>query len=304
MSAIDRFRAGEGRTGVAFVAGFTVVSWAGIFPLTRFGLRWFAPFDLVALRLIATALALASVLVFMRPRIPRARELAALAVCAFFGIALYNLLLSWGLVTLSAGAASFLTNTIPIFTALLSFVINGERLSGLSLAGMLIAFAGIAILASGQPGGFSFGSGAMLVLGATICSALYIVLQRRLVHSFSPLETATWLMLLSAAFLLPFSMPAIEAAFAAPPAGLLVVLLLAIVPGALGQIAWLRVLKAVPAGRAASLLFLIPPLATVFGVLLLGETVSIQLVAGGAFAIAGVALVHGGRAPPAPDALS
>lgn len=293
MTASERFPAASGRAGVALMAGFTVLSWASIFPLTRWCLQWFSPLELVTLRMIAAAIVLAGALIVVRPQLPGLRAFAALALCAFFGVAVYNLLLSWGLVTLSAGAASFLTNTIPIFTALLSWALNGERPTRMSVAGMLVAFIGIVILASGQPGGFAFGSGTMLVLGGTVCSAVYIVLQRRLVRAFPPLETAGWLMLLGAAFLLPFAGEAMTAAAAAPAQAVALVILLAVVPGALGQIAWLMVLKAVPAGRAASLLYLIPPLATMIGVLFLGETLSIELLAGGSLAIAGVAMVHG-----------
>lgn len=278
------------------LATFTVVSWASIFPITRLCLEWFTPFQLVTLRILLSALVLAAVLVTSGARWPGRRQFAALAVCAFFGVALYNLLLSVGLVTLSAGAASFLTNTIPIFTVLLSFLVNGERPTRRALAGMLVAFAGIAILASGQPGGFSFGAGASLVIAATLCSALYIVLQRRLVHALAPMQVAAWLMVLSAVFLLPFAPDAIGAAATAPLMPILLVTFLAIVPGALGQVSWLSVLKKVPAGRAANILFLIPPLATLIGVVLLDETVTLELLFGGACAVAGVALVHSARA--------
>ncbi|MGN6304282.1 MAG: DMT family transporter [Mesorhizobium sp.] len=296
MSATDRFSSRGGRRGVDAMAAFTVLSWAAIFPLTRVCLQWFQPFELVTLRLVITAVVFAAGLLFVRPRLPSLPQLAVLSVCAFFGVALYNLFLSWGLVTLSAGAASFLTNTIPIFTALLSFAMNGERPTWRSIGGMLIAFAGIGVLASAQPGGFAFGSGVSFVLAGALCSALYIVLQRRLVHTFSPFETGAWLMILGAVFLLPFSGATLDAALSAPVPALLLVAVLAIVPGALGQLAWLYVLKTVPAGRAASLLFLIPPITTVIGVAMLGETVSAALLLGGGFAIVGVAVVHAERA--------
>ena len=48
-------------------------------------------------------------------------------LCGFLGIALYNALLNTGEQTVSAGAASFIVNTLPIFTALLAAVFLGER---------------------------------------------------------------------------------------------------------------------------------------------------------------------------------
>lgn len=293
MTTSDRYAKSGAPVEVASMAAFTILSWASIFPVTRWCLEVFDPLQLVTLRLAFTAIIMAIVLAFVRPRLPSRREFLALAVCAFFGVALYNLLLSFGLVTLSAGAASFLTNTIPIFAALFSVAVNGERLGLRPVTGMAIAFLGVVILASGQPGGFSFGSGATLVLAASVCSAAYIVLQRRLVHTLSPLETASWLMILGAVFMTPFAPSSFGALATAPTGAIVAVIVLAIVPGALGQISWLYVLKAVPAGRAASLLFIIPPIATLIGVVFLGESVSARLVGGGVLALVGVSLVNG-----------
>jgi drug/metabolite transporter (DMT)-like permease len=295
VTTSDRFSDASSPVGVPFMAGFTILSWACIFPITRWCLEFLQPFELVTLRLLFTGIVMTAVLAYVRPRWPRRSEFVALAVCAFFGVSLYNLLLSWGLVTLSAGAASFLTNTIPIFTALISVVVNRERLSRWSIIGMALAFAGVLILASGQPGGFRFGSGASMVLAASICSAAYIVLQRRLVVTLSPLETAAWLMILGAVFMLPFAPRALSSLTLAPTAVVIAVVLLAAVPGALGQISWLYVLKAAPAGRASSLLFLIPPLATLIGVVFLDEAISAALIGGGVLALIGVALVNGVR---------
>lgn len=271
----------------------TVVLWASIFPLTRYCLQWFAPLDLVTLRFVVTAFAFAFALAVRRPALPTTRQFGALAACAFFGVALYNLFLSWGLVDLSAGAASFLTNTIPIFAFILSFLANAERPDLRSVIGMVVAFAGVIILASGQPGGFSFGSGATLVLAGAFCSAIYIVLQRRLVRSLPPFETASWLMILGGMFLLPFLSGAVGEARDAPTHAIFAVLVLALVPGALGQITWLMVLRSIPAGRASTLLFLIPPLATAISVLFLGETVAVSMLLGGVVTLCGVAMVHG-----------
>lgn len=270
----------------------TILSWSSVFPATRFGLASLAPFDFVALRILLTGLLLGGALIATRAPLPSRREAVGLVICAFFGVAVYNFLLGVGLVTLSAGAASFLTNTIPVFAAILSFIINREKPRALALLGMAVSFAGVGLLASGQPGGLAFGSGATLVLLAALCSGLYIVLQGRLVATMTPLQTASWLMVISAVMMLPFSHSALASLTRAPANVWLIIAYLALVPGAIGQVSWLRVLERVPAGRAAALLFLVPPLATLIGVAALDETLSISLLTGGALAIGGVALVY------------
>jgi drug/metabolite transporter (DMT)-like permease len=59
--------------------------------------------------------------------------------CGLLGIALYNALLNTGEQTVSAGAASFIVNTLPIFTALLAQSFLHERFNRWGWLGSLVS---------------------------------------------------------------------------------------------------------------------------------------------------------------------
>src|ERR1700739_4019111 len=97
----------------------TIVLWASSYPAIRAGLRGFEPGPLAALRYGVAALAFLVPALAGRLRRPRASDLGRILVAGGLGIALYNLALNTGEVTVSAGAAGFLINCAPIFTMLL-----------------------------------------------------------------------------------------------------------------------------------------------------------------------------------------
>ena len=65
-------------------------------------------------------------------------------------VAIYTTLLNFGELTVSAGAASFIINVAPIFTAIMAMLFLGERFSRLAWAGTLVSFAGIGLIALGE----------------------------------------------------------------------------------------------------------------------------------------------------------
>jgi drug/metabolite transporter (DMT)-like permease len=67
---------------------------------------------------------------------------------------------------------------------------------------------------------------------------------------------------------------------------------LGVFPGALGYMTWTYVLSKLPASRAASLLYLVPPIAFTIAWLALGEKPTAMSMLGGIPIVAGVALVN------------
>ena len=142
----------------AGAVAFTIVSWASAFPFIRIGLHGLTPLQLAAARFATAAVLIVAWLAVAAARADLRRR-AALPVVRLLGIALYNALLNTGEQTVSAGAASFIVNTLPIFTALLAAVL-GERFNRWGWLGSLVSLAGIAVIARGQPGGSSSGPAA------------------------------------------------------------------------------------------------------------------------------------------------
>ena len=111
----------------------TLLFWASAFAAIRAGLEGLEPGHLVLLRfLVAGALLLLYALLRGLPP-PRREDLPRLFLLGFLGITVYHTALVYGELTVSAGAASLLIATGPVFTALLSYFLLGERLRPLGV---------------------------------------------------------------------------------------------------------------------------------------------------------------------------
>ncbi|WP_321852028.1 DMT family transporter [Burkholderia diffusa] len=276
----------------AGAVAFTIVSWASAFPFIRIGLHGLAPLQLAAARFATAAVLVIAWLAWRRPQMPAKGDALRFLVCGLLGIALYNALLNTGEQTVSAGAASFIVNTLPIFTAVLAAVFLRERFNRWGWLGSLVSLAGIAVIAHGQPGGLVLGSGSTLILGAALCSASYFVLQRRLIPVYGALPCAAYTLLAGAVLLTPWLPGAlVSLGGGASRDTVLAVLVLGVFPAALGYATWTFALGHFGAARAANFLYLTPAVATALSMALTGERPGIETVCGGLLAIAGVILV-------------
>ncbi|WP_186052245.1 DMT family transporter [Burkholderia gladioli] len=285
-----------GPRGTARAAGavaFTVLSWASAFPFIRIGLHELSPMQLAAARFATAAVLVLGWLAWRRPRRPTARDAMAFALSGLLGIAGYNALLNTAELSVAPGAAAFIMSTSPIVTAILSTLFLREKLNRQGWAGSLFSFAGIGLIASGQPGGLALGSGTTLILLAAAGSAVYFVLQRRLIPVYGPLACTAYTLLAGAVLLLPWLPGALRspAAPGALHAALPAVLVLGVFPAALGYASWTFALSHFGPARATHFLYLVPAAAMGLSIFMTGEQPGLATLGGGSMAIAGVAAV-------------
>ncbi len=217
------------------------------------------------------------------------RPLAILGVIFTIQIALLNL----GVKYTTAGHVSILLNAYPIYTVLLAhFFVPGDRLSGGRTMGVLIAYAGVLLLFSGE---FSLASGLLLgdllTSGSAFLLGVRTVYLNRAVQRINPVK----LLLAQVAFGVPCYLAWSGLFEAAYPYRWTWALALAIgfqgvIVAGFNFILQLHLLKTYkPSGLAAY--FLTTPL---FGVLLswliLGETITLRLLASAALVVGGIAL--------------
>jgi drug/metabolite transporter (DMT)-like permease len=276
----------------------TVVLWASAYPAIRIGLKGFDPFSLAALRFVVAGSVMVAWLVYARPKLPAPKDCAQLAFCAFIGITAYNLLLNAGQQSTSAAAASFIINTAPIMTSLMAVGFLNERFSPISWLGSVIGFVGVGIVASGQPGGLSFGGGSMLVFLAALCHALYFILQRPLLARVGVKYCAPMLVVLGAVFLLPWVPQAHSQIGAAPTSSIWAAIFLGIFPAAAGFFTWSFAQAHYGVARAANFLYLVPAVAATISYLVNAEVPSATTLIGGGIAIFGVVLVNAFKPTP------
>ena len=78
----------------------------------------------------------------------------------------------------SVAASVVLVSTQPVFVAVLAFLVFGERTSPLSLAGILVALAGTAVIAADRSVGSAAVFGNVLALVGAVTVAVYVLIGR------------------------------------------------------------------------------------------------------------------------------
>lgn len=275
-----------------FALFVTLVLWGSGFAGVRAGLRGYSPEHLVALRFAIASLVLVGYAYLTRMRLPQVKDFPAIALGGFLGISIYHLCLAFGQQTITAGAASLLNASSPIFTALLSTSFLGEKLTVRGWLGIIISFTGAALISLGEMRGFHFNFGAALILLAAISQGFYFILQKPLFNKYGAFELATYTIWSGTIALLGF-LPGVAASVQlASLESTLAIAYLGIFPAAIAYMTWTYTLSQLSAAKAASYLYLVPFLATAIAWIWLQELPSLLSIVGGLITLAGVYLVN------------
>jgi drug/metabolite transporter (DMT)-like permease len=280
-------------TRIFFALGFALVLWASAFAGIRAGLQAYSPANLAVLRFLVASIVLGTYAALAHFCRPESRDIPGLILSGAVGISFYNLALNYGETRVTAGAASLLIASTPIWTALAARIWLHERLSPLGWGGVLLSFVGVALIARGEGEGIHLSRQALIILAAAITSAIYMILQKHYLSRYSALEFSAYTIWAGTVLMLPFAGGLIHAFQRAPLAANGAVIYLGVFPGALAYVAWAYVMSHGAAGRTTTLLYVIPVLAIGIAWIWLHEIPRRTSLIGGAIALAGVLIVNG-----------
>lgn len=275
-----------------FVLAATVFFWASAFPGIRVGLEDYSPFQLAAFRYVIASLVLVLIAIRRKIRFIEAGDVPRLFALGVTGFTIYNLALNYGELTVTAGAASFIINTVPVFTVLLSVLLLKESVSVRAWLGMAVSFAGVSLIALGESQGLHLETGAILILLSAVSASVYNVIQKPLLGKYSPFGIVCYAIWFGTILLLPFLWNIPGQIARASLSSTLAVVYLGILPGAVAYWAWSVALSRMDASRAVTYLYLVPPVSIVVSFIWLGELPTWISLVGGILAMSGVLLVN------------
>ena len=206
---------------------------------------------------------------------------------------LYAYLFSIAYVQLEAGVGALVLFGAVQLTMFAASWWAGEALRPRVLLGMGLAFAGLLVLLLPGASAPPVVSSLMMVVSGMAWGA-YSLLGK---GSSNALGDTTGNFLRCLVLLLPLAvMMAAKGAPHASPAGVAYALGSGVVASGLGYAAWYSVLKHLSAQQAATLQLCVPVIASVGGVLLLNEAMTLRLGISSAVVLGGIALALAGRA--------
>ena len=203
-------------------------------------------------------------------------------------------LFAYAVLSLTAGFASVLNATVPLFGALVAYAWLGDKLGLLRVLGLAVGFAGVLVLVRDK---FSFGTGGSgwAVLACLSASFLYGVaasFTKKYLSKVDPLINATGSQVAATAFIMipamlywPDRNPSLTSWLSA--------IALGVACTGIALVLFFRLIERIGPAKAITVTYLIPVFGVLWGLLFLHEPVTVNMLVGCAIILLGTGLANG-----------
>ena len=258
--------------------------------ISKLGMREFAPLTFAWLR-VAGAAVLLAIVARGEPKLDRA-DARRVAGWAVLGVVINQSMFLAGLSLTTVPVAAILITTIPVFTLAAAIAARQERATAFRIAGIALAGAGALLVVGGESVHGSWRSffGALMLVTNCLSYSLYLVVSKNAMARLSARRVVARMFAVGAVLLLPIAawpMAREQWSQISPRAWIaLVLVILGPTVGAYLLQAW--ALRHADSSVVASYTYVQPVLATLLGVLFLGEHLRGVVVIAGLMIFAGV----------------
>jgi len=280
--------------------------WGSSFLFTRLAVVEFGALPTAAVRVAIASLFLLPLLL-MRGHGPQLRQhWKAVFLVGLMNSGIPFACFAFALLYITTGLSSILNATVPLFGALVAWIWLKDRPDGSRILGLVIGFAGVALLASdkaglrpappGGPTGWTETWGPTLAIAAcllaTLCYGISASYTRRYLGGLPSLVTATGSQIGAT---LGLALPAILFWPARTPglSAWLAILFVGVACTGIAYVLYFRLIEAAGSARALTVTFLVPVFALFYGGVFLGESITPWMIGCGAVILVGTSLSTG-----------
>ena len=303
-----------GRPAIAASIAVLVVVWAVNFVAAKIGLFYLAPLAMASFRVVLAGVVMIPVYwaclrlkgfadaAELRRQGFTVRDFWAFVYLGFFGVTVNQMCFTIGLHFTSVSHAAVIVGLGPIYILVLAALFGLESATGHKVVGMLIALAGVAVLASehGLSRHSSSIEGDAIAMAGSLGFAVYAVLGKRVTRRYDTLTMTAFTHFAGALMVLPLAVREAWILYLAgqtqlPWPAWAALLYMAIFSSALAYVFYFWLLRYLEASQLSAFIYLLPVFATILGIAWLGEKGSWSQVLGGAMALGGVYWIESGR---------
>lgn len=317
-------RGGQPSSVSLFLAiAFLILVWSLNYIVAKIGLRELPPLALGSFRLLVAGIVSLPVIIFLRTgkrstsqvirefssrRPAPLGEIWTVAYLGFFGVVMNQGFYTVGLNYTSVSHSALIIACAPIFILLFSWALQIEALTGRKLIGMALAFIGAAAVGVEQTASTGRGdvAGDLLTLLAGIGLALYTVLGKRPVTEYGALRLSLLVNIAGGVLAAPIAVWQVLALARSGRVSMIglagwgSVLYMGVLASGVCYVLYFWALRYMTPARLGAVSYLQPIGATLLGLALLGEPITLRVGLGGLLVIAGVYAIETHAREPQP----
>lgn len=279
-----------------------IVFWGLAFPLIQIGLTKLSFINLTIMRFLIVCITFLILIVIKRNWFSKIykKDIPSIFMLGFFGIMVYHFGLNYGEQYMSAGAASLIIATIPIFILILAVVFLKERITFLKFLGIILALLGVIIISIwGKTEETIYIEkiyAAFAVLIAAVVGAFYTIAGKKMLGRYNGISLTAYAILFGSVVLIPlsiFNTSLVDEVLNMHAVTWFAVIFLGVFSTVIGYGIWYIALEMKSASEISVYLYAIPFISTIAGFILIPDnTITMFFIVGGVFVLTGLLLVN------------
>ena len=272
--------------------------WGTTWIASKQGVRNMPALQLVAIRQFIGGLLYVVYFLYKKTPWPKGKQWKTILILTFLNFVMSNALSTWGVKYISSGLGAIIGAIVPLWIVIIG-LLRGERLSKITIIGLIISFSGICIIFYDHLNDFlnpNFRFGIIISIIATITWAFGSLYTKKKAATFNPYFSIGLQMFISSIFifaLLGATGTAVSLS-AIPAISWWSIAYLVVFGAILTFIAFIYALQNLPAEISSVYAYINPIVAVVIGALIFGESLNTAIAIGGFVTLVGLYIVNYG----------